>query len=148
MADVKDVANYILRKFEGTNITAMKLQKLLYYCQAWSLTWDEQPMFIDRIEAWSNGPVIPSVFDMHRGKYIVTEKDFPGNPENLSALEKETIDIVISYYGDKTSLWLSQLSHAEKPWQDAREGVPLGSRCSNEITHDSMANYYQSISLH
>ena len=34
--------------------TSWKLQKLVYYCQAWSLVWDEEPLFEARIEAWAN----------------------------------------------------------------------------------------------
>ena len=33
-----DVAKYILK--EHGEMTAMKLQKLVYYCQAWSLVWE------------------------------------------------------------------------------------------------------------
>ena len=43
MANVFDVAQYILKK-SGT-LTTMKLQKLLYYSQAWSLAWDGVPLF-------------------------------------------------------------------------------------------------------
>ena len=43
MASVFDVAAYILHR-AGT-MTAMKLQKLVFYSQAWSLVWDEKPLF-------------------------------------------------------------------------------------------------------
>ena len=49
MANVFDVAACILKQ-KGP-MTAMKLQKLLYYSQAWSLVWDEKPLFPERIEA-------------------------------------------------------------------------------------------------
>ncbi|MCH7691617.1 MAG: DUF4065 domain-containing protein, partial [candidate division Zixibacteria bacterium] len=53
---VFDVAKYILSKLGG--VSAMKLHKLLYYAQAWSLVWDERPLFQERIEAWVSGPVV------------------------------------------------------------------------------------------
>ena len=53
---VFDVAAYILDKLGP--ISTIKLQKLVYYCQAWSLVWDEEPLFSERIEAWVNGPVV------------------------------------------------------------------------------------------
>ena len=53
---VLDVAAYILKKLGS--MTTMKLQKLVYYSQAWSLVWDEQSLFIESIEAWANGPVV------------------------------------------------------------------------------------------
>jgi uncharacterized phage-associated protein len=58
------VAEYILftaheRSIEMTNL---KLQKLLYYCQAWYLAFLGKPLFGERIEAWIHGPVVPPVF--------------------------------------------------------------------------------------
>ncbi len=47
MARAVDVATYILDR-EG-EMSAMKLQKLVYYSQAWSLVWDDRPLFDDRI---------------------------------------------------------------------------------------------------
>ena len=63
MVDVKDVAQYILDKQGG--MTTWKLQKLVYYCQAWSLVWDDEPLFPDDIEAWANGPVVRKLYDIH-----------------------------------------------------------------------------------
>ena len=51
---IQDVAEYIL-KLHGP-MTVMKLQKLCYYAQAWSLVWDDRPLFKERLEAWANGP--------------------------------------------------------------------------------------------
>ena len=62
---VHDVAAYILKK-QG-EMSAMKLQKLVYYSQAWSLVWDEKPLFRAQIEAWANGPVVRSLYDVGGG---------------------------------------------------------------------------------
>ena len=67
MANVHDVAAYILGRCGP--MTAMKLQKLVYYSQAWSLVWDERPLFPESIEAWANGPVVPALYDRHRGAF-------------------------------------------------------------------------------
>lgn len=142
MSNVFDVADCILKK-RGP-MTTMKLQKLVYYCQAWSLVWDEQPLFDNRIEAWANGPVVPALFDAHRGEYYVSEET-RGNCGRLSKEAVETIDAVLDVYGDKSSQWLSDLTHREKPWLDARRGIPDGTRSSAEITHGAMADYYSSL---
>jgi uncharacterized phage-associated protein len=141
MTSVHDVAAYILRK-QGP-ITAMKLQKLLYYCQAWSLVWDEKPLFRSRIEAWANGPVVPDVYARHRGKFKLTSWD--GDATALSLTEKETVDAVLKFYGDKSSQWLSDLTHQEDPWKNARAGLNAGDRSSCLISHASMAEYYSSV---
>ncbi len=137
-----DVVAYILSK-SGT-MTAMKLQKLLYYCQAWSLVWDEKPLFSEQIEAWANGPVVPSIFKKHKGLFQV-EAWADGDPSKLSRKQRETIEAVLKYYGDKTSQWLSDLTHAEDPWKNARAGLPAGVRSETVISHAAMMEYYSSL---
>lgn len=139
MASVHDIVAYILKKHGP--ITAMKLQKLLYYSQAWSLVWDERPLFTAKIEAWANGPVVPKVYALHRGQFEVS-KWSSGDASALSKSERETVDAVLEYYGGKSSQWLSDLTHAETPWRRARKGLRDGERGNAEITHAAMAEYY------
>lgn len=142
MASVFDVAAYILEK-TGTT-TAMKLQKLAYYAQAWSLVWDECPLFSERIEAWANGPVVPELFNVHKGQFKVS--NFPkGDPGNLGPTERETIDAVVTSYGKKSSQYLSDLTHMEAPWREARTGMSDGERGDREVTHAALAEYYGSL---
>lgn len=139
MASVHDVAAYILTK--RSPLTAMKLQKLVYYSQAWSLVWDEKPLFEERIEAWANGPVAPELYKIHRGRFTVSE--WPaGNPAALNADQRATVDAVCEAYGAKPAQWLSDLTHLEAPWRDARNGMAPDERGNTEITHAAMAEYY------
>lgn len=143
MANVFDTAKYILSK--TGEITTMKLQKLCYYSQAWSLAWDEAPLFNEEFEAWANGPVCRELFNATKGNYTVTEKDENGNINNLTENQKATIDSVLDYYGNRSAKWLSDLSHLEDPWRLARKGVPVGVGSSNIIPKDSMAIYYSGL---
>jgi uncharacterized phage-associated protein len=124
MASVSDVAKYILDK--KPDMTAMKLQKLVYYSQVWSLVWDEDKLFDSPIEAWANGPVVKELYDIHKGQFKVDPSSIKGDPSNLTQTQKETIDSVLEFYGDKTAQWLSDLAHMEEPWKKARERVGLG----------------------
>lgn len=142
MANVFDVAAYILDR-AGT-MTAMKLQKLVYYSQAWHLAWEEKPMFNEEIQAWSNGPVCPALYEKHRGQLFVSGLGV-GDKNKLDAGEKESIDIVLKTYGEKSAWTLSDLTHGEKPWREARAGIPLIETCNNVITHSSMAEFYGSL---
>lgn len=145
MATVFDVAAYFLEK--AGKMTAMKLQKLCYYAQAWSLVWDAKPLFADRIEAWANGPVCPALYDLHRGQFEVESATLRGKGDG-SAFDNdqlETLDAVFVGYGDKSSYWLSELTHAEDPWAHARKHLKPGERGSTEITHAAMAEYYGSL---
>lgn len=143
MARVNDVAAFILH--ECGSMTAMKLQKLVYYTQAWSLVWDEQPAFDSRIEAWANGPVSPVLYQLHRGCFRLNPGDIEGDLEEIDGDLRDTVLAVIEYYGDKSAQWLSDLTHREDPWVDARDGLPDGVRGENEITHAAMAEYYSGL---
>lgn len=140
VANVFDVAKYILEK-RGT-MSAMKLQKLCYYAQVWSLVWDDAPLFDEEFEAWANGPVCRELFYKTKGKYSVSAADETGGNNDLTANEKDTIDQVIEHYGKHNAQWLSQLTHMEAPWNEARTGIPAGEGCNRIITKESMALYY------
>lgn len=140
MASVFDTAKYILEKMGP--LSSMKLQKLCYYSQAWSIVWDDNELFPEEFEAWANGPVCRELFKQTQGKYKIIAEDEPGNSNHLSDEQKDTVDKVLDYYGPHDAQWLSQLTHMEDPWNLARKGVPAGEGCSNIITKESMAIYY------
>ncbi len=142
--NVFDIAQYILTKLGS--MTTWKLQKLCYYCQAWSLVWDDKPIFEQRIEAWANGPVVPELYKIHRGQYQISHVD-GGDISKLSKTQKETVEAVLGLYGEKSSAWLSALTHREKPWQQARErdGLGLGERGNAEIFLADMIEYYEGL---
>lgn len=141
MATVLDVAKYVLE--HNGRMTTMKLEKLVYYCQAWSLGWDEVPLFEEDFQAWANGPVCPELFEKHRGLFIVDATLFKDIPDYIFTEDEiETMDTVLDYYGDKEPQWLSELTHKEAPWKEARKGIADGLSCSNIISKDSMQQYY------
>ncbi len=142
MASVHDVAAAILER--TGSISTFKLQKLVYYSQAWHLVWDEKPLFESPIEAWANGPVCRDLYNIHSGDFLVAEWPL-GNAKKLSKSELETVEVIVEDYGRLSGLQLSELTHAERPWRDAREGLATGERGSVEITHAAMAEYYGSL---
>lgn len=142
MPDCHDVAAFILR--EMGEMTTMKLQKLVYYAQAWSLVWDEEPLFNEKIEAWANGPVVPELYEKHRGQFKVSQWPY-GDPNTFSKKQRATLKSVLKFYGKKPSQWLSDLTHKEDPWKNARKGLSVNARGNRVITHASMAEYYSSL---
>lgn len=144
MATIFDVAAYITQKTGA--LSAMKLQKLMYYAQAWTLVWREEPLFNEDFEAWANGPVIPELYARHRGQFTVEPSLFAdGAPEALKPQEKVCVDNVIDFYGDKTAQWLSDLTHQEDPWLKARGGVAVGASSNAIVTQASMHEYYSGL---
>lgn len=142
MTSVFDVAAYILEK-RGA-MSAMKLQKLCYYSQAWSLVWDGVPLFAERIEAWRDGPVIRELFSAHKGQFTV-ESIASGSSAQLKPSQRQTVDAVLEAYGSFDGATLSRMSHDEKPWQLARQSVPADSATDAEISRDQMKAFYSSL---
>ncbi len=155
--DASTIADYLLcTAYEaGEILTHLKLQKLLYYCQAWHLGVFKTPLFEDDFEAWVHGPVIKSIYNEYKKfGYLHIEKDLPcsedGNenpliiqleklvgPDSFSLLEE-----VLSEYMGCTAYELETMTHQEDPWVLARGGIPNFSPCSNIITKKSMLEYY------
>lgn len=147
MATCFDAAKYILKLqakiHKEKTITTWKLQKLVYYSQAWATVWDEEPIFGNDIEAWANGPVIRVLYNKHRGKFKISLGDIRnGKIGNIISKHKDTIEAIVKAYGNKTSQYLSELTHKETPWIDARKGLAMGERGNSVITLNSMAEYY------
>ncbi len=140
MPSVHDVAKYILR--QKGEMDTWKLQKLVYYSQAWHLVWEDgELLFDERIEAWANGPVVPDLWREHRRAFRVAS--WPkGKISRLTESQRESIDVVLKHYGKRTGFALRELSHRERPWKEARKGIPPGASSQKQITTDAMAAYY------
>jgi uncharacterized phage-associated protein len=141
MATVHDVAHYILRK-QG-RMSTWKLQKLVYYSQAWALAWDDEPIFRARIEAWANGPVVPELYSRHKGRFSVDS--WPGDTRRIGDDHRDTIDLVLAQYGGLSGRQLSHLTHSEDPWREARKGLASTVASKREITQDAMKAYYEAL---
>ena len=101
---------------------------------------------LKRIEAWANGPVVRALYDRHAGKFEIT-KVAGGEAEKLEPTQRETVDIICETYGEKSSQYLRDLTHSERPWQEARRkaGLREGERGNAVISLASMADYYESL---
>ncbi|MEI6287758.1 MAG: type II toxin-antitoxin system antitoxin SocA domain-containing protein [Bacillota bacterium] len=143
--NVFDVAVYILN--ELGSVSGMKLQKLVYYCQAWSLVWEDRPLFSEEIQAWVNGPVVPTLYENHRGDFLIDQNKFKKllSGQKFSKAQIETMDIVIKHYGKRNAQWLSDLTHSEQPWIDARKGLSEKERGASAISQEQMSEFYSSL---
>ena len=140
------IAEYFIWKSESEKrpITNKKLQKLLYYAQAWSLVMRNKKIFQDKIEAWVHGPAIRAVYAQY--------KKFGFNPITIS-ISKESIDKiptdikkflnqVWAAYGKFDAAYLERLTHSETPWQKARDGLEAYIGSENEISLLVMEEFY------
>jgi len=144
MANVRDVARYILQ--ERAPMSAMKLQKLVYYAQGWHLAFEGEPLFDSPIEAWANGPVCRDLYNAHRGLFTLHDGVLGSyDASTLTTAEVETVDAVLESYGDMDAHQLSNLTHSEPPWAEARAGVTEGSRGNSEINLATMHEFFEEL---
>lgn len=124
MARVIDVAQCIFDEYKllsGRKIDEMKLHKLLYLTQRESLAITNEPMFSENFEGWKYGPVCREV------RNCFTEDGmFADDIQDVSNEERYIIKNVILQYGAYESWKLSELSHKEISWKNARKGIPDG----------------------
>ena len=120
MARIIDVAAYIIRQYNavtGEILDEMKLHKLLYFTQRETIAVTGEPAFNEVFEGWKYGPVSRAVRDVcFEGKITVPTKEIP---EEL----KYIVNNVVFEYGLLDSWKLSELSHKDSSWQNARKGL-------------------------
>lgn len=132
-------------------ITNLKLQKLMYYAQAWHLAITENRLFDEKFEAWVHGPVVVKLYDDYKsfrwnpikrqdlceGSFQKIKKSINDN-EVLDILE----DVVDEYFG-LSAYELERLTHLEEPWLKARNGMPNDEPSNAEIYDQWMIDYYK-----
>jgi uncharacterized phage-associated protein len=141
----EDVAEYfIFRSLKDRNkgISNKKLQKLVYYAQAWTLALTEKPLFSEKFEAWIHGPAIPSLYGKFKKFGFKPVESQNSNFEPQTIPHSEILDEVWRVYGKYDANYLEVLTHQEEPWINARDALEIEKSSSNEITLDSMKNFY------
>ena len=88
---------------------------------------------------------MPSLYAKHRGQFTVSDWSAWGDESNLSSLELESIALVLEGYGSFPAHTLSELTHQERPWLDARRGLAPGERGNQVISQESIYEYYDSL---
>lgn len=138
-----DIAKYFiwLANETGSFISNLKLQKLVYYSQAWHLALHEQPLFDEDFEAWVHGPVIPTLYQSykHFGWKPIQEEIILDLPETIRAYLQEVTD----EYFACDAYELEQMTHREEPWQKARVGLMPDQPSTNIIQKNWMQEYYK-----
>lgn len=136
--DALSVAQYVLWLGRGSDISPMRLQKLIYISHGWMLALLDKPLFSDTPEAWQYGPVVPSVYQQYKkfgGNAISAIPD--REPQGFSPDEKNLMEKVWEAYKGFTAIQLSALTHQPKtPWAITRELVGPGAAISNDLIKD------------
>lgn len=140
-----EIADFYIQLFNSlpdNSIDNLKLNKMLYYAQSWSLVKLGRPLFSDEIEAWDHGPVIPEVYRT----YKICGSNPIENPQEYfeeDRLPTDTLELLIDVYntyGRYTGWALRDMTHHKgTPWDQVyKKGA------NNIISQDSMKKYFSS----
>ena len=140
------VSDYLLcqSRERGELLTNLKLQKLLFYADAWHMVLKDAPLFSGRFQAWVHGPVL--VEEYHRFK------EFKWRPidsdivcPDLAGKLVKHLDKIIDIFGSETAVALELMTHREKPWIEARGNCGPTDPCSKYISKKTTKDYYGSL---
>lgn len=132
----RSIANFFLNKAkeEGVELTALKLQKLVYYAAGYYSAYTGSPLMNCSIEAWEYGPVVPQLYHEFKefgGKPITrlaAEHDFTDEAAPIPTNDKTAMSVaefVWENYKKYSALQLSEMTHRpNSPWTKARDARP------------------------
>jgi uncharacterized phage-associated protein len=139
MHAARDVARYFLtlsEPDEGDFITNLKLQKLCYYAQGFSLVLLGGPIFREDLVVWAHGPVVESLYHEykeHGHQGIPVPLDF--DVTVFTASEKGLLDDVWNAYGQFSAWKLRNMTHVEPPW--------VNTKMNDVISHEALIDYFE-----
>ena len=139
--DAQDVAKYLVAHTDweaGETISNLKLLKLVYYAQGFCVAMRGEPLFSETVQAWANGPVVREVYDAYKhNAYLAIPAPVGFDPDAYLPEDRELLDAVLSTYGQLSATRLRDLTHEERPWQEAngtlRQNEPISVSSMHEF---------------
>lgn len=144
-----EIANWFLGAIDrdaGDAITHLKLQKLIYYAQAWSLALPKRgyPLFDEELQAWAHGPVAESVFHEHKGNSW-DALPAPQKVPEIADDDQAHLQEILSIFGEFSAKQLERMTHNEAPWLTARGDLSPEARSNAVIDKNLMADFYRNL---
>jgi uncharacterized phage-associated protein len=151
---IHDVSDFIVLYVteDGQGVTVGKLQRLLYYIQAYHLALHHSPLFSGRFQAWALGPTNVRVHKRfcvdsaeRRNVYSLLTAEDCGRPDR-GPFPLESVPLtmeVIRAYAGYGPIQLDNMTRGDWPWQEARGSLDPAASCNTPISEVSMAGFYR-----
>lgn len=142
---IDSVVKYFL--INCIDITPLALQKLLYYGQAFYKVFNGEHLFNQDCEAWVHGPVYRNIYFKYReyGYNHIDERKDEFSDIQLTELEKEVLDSIITNFGCYSGKILEKMTHTENPWRVARKGLHDHEGSDRIIDKELITEYFYEI---
>lgn len=141
-----DVAKWFINRVDreaGDSITHLKVQKFLYFAEAWHQVIVEKELFDEPIEAWAHGPVIRDVYAKFADYGWQALEPIDSPPAEFPKETQEILELVVDLYDQFTAKQLEELTHTDKPWLEARGDIAPEARCANVISKAAIKSYFK-----
>lgn len=139
MATVMDIAQWFLKQ---QPMTHKKLQKIVYYAYAWYYTLTGRKLFNGEFEAWIHGPVNRQLYTNYAGNgWNVIAYD-PERGCNVTKEQSDFLETILQVFGGYDADQLENMTHQERPWIEARAGIPANQPSCNIISDEMMREFY------
>ena len=148
MTTALDVAKYFIFKANqvGSFLSNLKLQKLVYYAQAWYLANYKKPLFAEKFEAWIHGPVQPELYSEFKSfRWLPIDLDVEEIPASITKDIADFLDEVVEAYFKYDGLDLEIMTHNELPWIEARKGISPDKSSKEIISEETMQTFYSDL---
>lgn len=157
MATPIQVANTFVKRFgEQSELSHMKLQKLVFFADGWKLGLRGCELVAERPQVWRYGPVFKSLYNVLTGygntpiRAPVVVNPFTGNAPAIDPDERDDdsrlIDWIWSKYGRYSAMDLSRDTHAlGTPWYNMAAKYNFSVPLNLEIPNDVIKSYFRSL---
>jgi uncharacterized phage-associated protein len=142
----KNLADFLIveSRERGDLLTPLKLQKLMFYSDAWFMALYDEELISEKFQAWVHGPVALSQyhrFKENKWRPILDDLEKP----DFSKRKVKHLYEIIDVFGSETGPALELMTHSEKPWIKARDGLPDDEPCNNYISKKLTKKFYASL---
>ncbi len=127
----KQVANWFINRFNqdvpngGEYLTQLKLQKLMYFAQGFSLALENTALFKGDIVHRQYGPVVAdlaSYFMANNQGADPIKNLIPADKIEFTKKDEALLESVYKRFGQFSAYKLVEISHMTTPWQETEEG--------------------------
>lgn len=116
--NLRDICLRIIQLSNG-QIGNLRLQKLLYFVQAYSLVRFGQEAYHSNIEAWPYGPVVPEAYFAFKNNLLENRIERVG----LNQRNEESVSVVMDAFRNWSDFALVDLTHKYEIWQNKLNSI-------------------------
>ena len=119
----------------------LRLQKLVFYAQSAAMALKGKPLFEEKIEAWTHGPVIPEVYaELKKYKSSGISEYNEESIQKISKEDSKILEQVYEIFGEYSAWGLRNLTHSEEPWMSTPQGEVIS---LDKMAKTFKANYIE-----